>query len=581
MTMTMDRVTVAKALEQIACYLELRGENPFRCRAFRTAAKVIQGLNSDLPTALDDGTLAESRGVGPATLEVVRELVASGRSSLLDELQLAVPSGLVEMLEISGLGVAKVRQIHTTLGIDSIPDLEEAASDGRLAALPGFGQKTADNILKGIAFLRQSSDLRLAHHAAQEAAALRAALESIPGVVDVVIAGEVRRAMEVVSHLVLMVVSDHPPAEIFRSLQQLPGISEFAGRDERRMTVRLAGGLAAQVVVATSANRGAVLVQATGSDLHLELLEARARERGCRLAGGALWQGNNFVSTPDEEALYRALGLAYIPPELREGGDELSRCETGTPRLIEFADLQGLLHCHTHYSDGTPSVKELAEACRAIGYRYVGITDHSKAAAYAGGLSVTDIQRQWEEIDRVNAEYSDFRVLKGIESDILADGSLDYSDEVLAGFDFVIASVHSRFTLTKAEMTARIMKAMDNPWMTILGHPTGRLLLSREAYPLDLIEVMRHAALRGVAIEINADPERLDLDWRVLRQARDLGVTISIGSDAHTITGLRNVELGVGIARKGGLGPEEILNTRAAEQFLAFGRSRREPRLVV
>lgn len=570
-----DRSVVAHALEQIASYLELQGENPFRVRAFRSAARSVAGLSGEVAAALADGSLAATKGVGPGTLQIIEDLVRTGRSSLLEELRDAVEPGLVEMLGISGLGVAKVRAIHGILGIDAIPDLEAAARDGRLAALPGFGQKTVDNILKGIAFLRRSSGFRLSHHAAQEAEALRVALAALPGVREALVGGEVRRRCEVVQQLVVVLVSDVPPADLFRALQQLPGVDEFAGRDERRVTLRFAGGSAAQVVAATPANRGAVLVEATGAPGHLDLLTRHATAHGFTLAGGALWRGSEFVSTATEEELYRALGLAWIPPEMREGRDELERCATATPRLVEVADLRGFLHCHTHYSDGTPSLRELAAAVRAAGYAYLGVTDHSRAAAYAGGLSIEELHRQWAEIDALNGEDLGVRILKGVESDILAEGQLDYPVEVLAGFDFVIGSIHSRFGLAEAAMTARVLRALDHPELTILGHPTGRLLLSRDPYPIDLEAVFARAAANGVAIEINADPHRLDLDWRVLRRARDLGVVIAIGADAHNLAGIENMAFGVGIARKAGLAPDEILNTRPVDQFLAFARSRR------
>lgn len=573
--MTMDRTAVAHVLEQVAAYLELRGENPFRVRAFRTAARTVAGLPGELAAALADGSLAAAKGIGPGTLQLIEELVATRQCSLLNELREAVAPGLVEMLEISGLGVAKVRAIHERLGIDSLPELEEAAQDGRLATLPGFGQKTVEGILKGIALLRRSAGFRLAHHAMQEAEALRAALAELPGVRLAEVAGEVRRRMEVVQQLVVVLVTEAAPAELFAALQELPGVDEFAGQDDRRVTLRFAGGGASQVVVTAPVNLGAVLVQATGSDAHLALLAERAAARGYALAGGALWRGSEFVPTPDEATLYRCLGLAWVPPELREGIDEFERCAVMTPELVRREDLRGFLHCHTNYSDGTPTVREVAAAARAAGYQYAGITDHSRTAAYAGGLTIDDLRRQWAEVDAVNAGSDGFRVLKGIESDILADGALDYPDEVLAGFDFVIASIHSRFNLSEAEMTARVLRALDNPYLTVLGHPTGRLLLSREPYPLDLDAVFRRAAANGVAIEINADPQRLDLDWRVVRRARELGVTISIGADAHTVAGIENVEFGLGVARKGGLTAGEILNSRPVEAFLAFAQARR------
>jgi DNA polymerase (family 10) len=572
----MDKKAVSHVLEQIAAFLELKGENPFRIRAFRTAARTIAALPTDLRDALASGALAEAKGIGPATLQIVTELASTGRATMLEELREQIPPGLVDMLGISGLGIAKIRQIHELLGIESLTDLEAAARDGRLAKLPRFGAKTSENILKGIAFMRRASAYRLSHHAAEEAEGLRLALERLPEVRRAIVAGEVRRRTEVVQETVVVAVSDVPPEELFGRLNQLPGVQEIGGQDERRATIRFAGGTSAQIVVTAPANVGAVLVHATGSERHLDELRAWGLERGFALHGAALWRGSEFIPTPDEERFYHALGLSWIPPELREGNGEVAAAsDGGLPRLLERGDLRGFLHCHTTFSDGSNSVEELALACRTAGYGYVGITDHSQAAAYAGGLSPDELKRQGEEIDAVNARLEGVRVLKGIEADILQDGRIDYDAATLAQLDFVIASVHSRFNLSGPEMTARMLAAMDNPYLTIIGHPTGRLLLSREPYAVDLDAVIEKAAATGVALEINADPHRLDLDWRVVRKARDAGATISIGADAHNLAGIDNVEFGVGIARKGWLGPENVLNSRSADDFVAFARKRR------
>ncbi len=569
-----DKKSAAQVLEQIASFLELKGENPFRIRAFRTAAKAVAGLPGDLAPALTDGTLAATKGIGPATLQIVLEVVTTGRASVLEELRDQVPPGLVDMLQIPGLGVAKIRLIHDTLKVDSVSELEEAALDGSLAKLPRFGQKTADNILKGIRFLRQASAFRLSHHAAEEAEVLRAALSQMKGVRQAVVAGDVRRCAEVVRDIVIVLTSDALPAEVFATLSELPGVSEFAGQDERRVTLRFAGGSVAQVIVTAPVNLGAVLVHATGSDAHLRLLAAHANSAGFALSGAALWRGSEFVPTPDEATLYAALGLQLVPPELREGRDEIALAARGAlPRLLERGDLLGFLHCHTNYSDGTNTVEQLAVACRAQGYRYVGITDHSQSAAYAGGLRAADLERQWAEIDEVNARLEGIRVLKGVEADILQDGALDYPAKVLERLDFVIGSVHSRFNMNAEQMTARVLRALDDPRLTILGHPTGRLLLSRDPYQLDMDAVIQRAAARGVALEINADPHRLDLDWRVVPSARAAGALLSIGADAHNIAGLDYVDFGVGVARKGGLGPDDVLNARDLDGFMAFAGS--------
>ena len=572
----MDKKAVADVLEQIAAFLELKGENPFRIRAFHTASRAIASFNGDLRLGLEDGSLAAAKGVGPATLQIATELINTGRAGMLEELREQIPPGLVEMLSIAGLGVAKIRQIHDVLGIDSLPELEAAALDGRLARLPRFGPKTSENILKSIAYLRQASAYRLSHHAADEVEGLRAALAKLPGVTAAVTAGDVRRRSEVVRDLVIVLVADVAPGDLFKRLSQHPGVQEFAGQDERRLTLRFAGGASAQIIVTTPVNVGAVLVQATGSEEHVGQLAKHASARGLTLTGAALWRGSEFVYTPDERSLYKALGLAYIEPELREGRGEIAAAERGEPpRLVERGDLRGFLHCHTKYSDGSNSVEELALACKAAGYQWIGITDHSQAAAYAGGLKPDDLLRQADEIDEVNARLDGIRVLKGVEADILADGRVDFEARVLERLDFVIASIHSSFNMTAAEMTARLLAAMDNPSLTIIGHPTGRLLLSRDPYGLDLDLVIEKAAAKGVALEVNADPHRLDLDWRELKRVRDGGVMVSIGADAHNLAGIGHVDYGIGIARKGWLGPGDILNTRSAEEFTAWAGRRR------
>jgi DNA polymerase (family 10) len=572
----MDKKAVGQVLEQIAAFLELKNENTFRVRAFRTAARAVAGFPGDLREGMESGALASTKGVGPATLQIVSEIVSTGRASILEELREQIPPGLVEMLAISGLGVAKIRQIHEVLDIDSLPELEAAAIDGRLARLPRFGQKTSENILRGIAFLRQASGFRLSHHAADEAEGLRAALERLPGVTTVVVAGDVRRRVELVKDLVLVLVADTSPADVFRRLSQLPGVHEFAGQDERRVTLRFAGGSSAQIVVTPGVNAGAVLVQATGSETHLRQLAEHAAAKGFAFNGAALWHGSEFVPTRDEATLYERLGLTLIPPELREGNGEIDAAARGTlPRLLERADMRGFLHCHTTYSDGSNTVSELADACRAAGYEYVGITDHSQAAAYAGGLKADDLTRQADEIDEANGRLEGIRVLKGVEADILQDGRIDFDDAILARLDFVIASIHSRFNMNEREMTARMLAAMDNPHLTIIGHPTGRLLLSRDPYGLDLDAVIEKAAATGVALEVNADPHRLDLDWQSVARARKRGAAISIGADAHSVAGISNVDYGVAMARKGWLSREDVVNAQPLDSFLARVARRR------
>ena len=543
----MDKRAATHVLESIASLLELKGENPFKVRAFTTAAQVLESFTGDLAQALDSGALAEMRGIGPATLEVIRETARTGRSSTLESLQREVPAGLVEMRRIPGLGVTKIRAAHERLGISTLAELEAAARDGRLATLPRFGEKTAEKILKGIEFVRRASAFLLPHDAAVAAEEARRALAALPGVERVEVAGSVRRRAEVVRDLDLVAVcgGSAPP---------IPSADVYC----------------------VSADRfGHAWVRATGSARHWDLLVQRAAQSGLRLDEVGLWRNGEAVPCPDEEALYAALGLAWIPPELREGGDEIARAAAGTlPRLVTRADLRGFVHCHSVYSDGTDTLPVLVDACRGAGYEYLGLTDHSVAAAYAGGLSEAKVQRQHEEIDALNRGPGGFRVLKGIEADILADGSLDYTSELLDRFDFVIGSVHSRMEQDGASMTQRVLRAMDDRHLSVLGHPTGRLLLARDPYPIDMHAVIARAAEHGVAIEINGDPHRLDLDWRLCAEARAAGIKIVIGADAHSLAGLENAEWGLGIARKGGLEAGDILNTLDAEGFLDHARSR-------
>ncbi len=535
----MDKKSVAAVLEQIAAFLELKNENPFRVRAFRTAARAVGGFPGDLREGLEDGALGATKGVGPATLQIVSEIVTTGRASLLEELREQIPPGLVEMLSISGLGVAKIRQIHEVLDIDSLPELEAAAHDGRLARLPRFGQKTSENILKGIAFLRQASGFRLSHHAADEAEGLRSALERLPGVTTAVIAGEVRRRSEVVKDIVIVLVADTAPAEVFRRLSSLPGVHEFAGQDERRVTLRFAGGSSAQIVVSPAVNAGAVLVQATGSEAHLRQLAEQAAASGFAFNGAALWRGSEFVATPDEDTLYARLGLSYIPPELREGQGEIEAASA--PRAARDCWSAGTcgVSCTATPRIRTDRTRSWSWPRRAWppGTSMSGspITARPRPTRVASAPSIS--RRQSDEIDAVNSELKGIRVLKGVEADILQDGRIDFDESVLARLDFVIASIHSRFNMSEREMTARMLAAMDNPHLTIIGHPTGRLLLSRDPYGLDLDAVIDKAAATGVALEVNADPHRLDLDWRVLRRVRDHGVGVSIGADAHSAAG--------------------------------------------
>jgi DNA polymerase (family 10) len=574
----MDPRTVAHVLSQTGDLLELKGENRFKARAYRMAARAVLALETDdLRRLYRSGELAKVAGVGPATLSMIGELVETGESSYFERLREDTPEGLLEMLRVPGLGTAKIHQIHAGLGIQTVRELEEAARDGRLASLKGFGPKTAERILRGIGYLQETGDFVLYPQAAAEAMRLLAAVEAHPGVQRAAVAGSVRRRREVVRDVDIVAACAAEPAAVAASFARAPGVRDTVGVGGRSVSVRFVDGTRLDVHCVEPERFAVALWRATGSAEHVRLVEARAAERGLAVVGDEL-RGvrGDALPVPDEVALYAAVGLAYIEPELREARGEVdAAARHALPALVGPADIRGVLHCHSRYSDGKATVAEMAAAARARGWSYLGISDHSQSAFYAGGLTRDQVLAQHDEIDRLNDGLDGFRVLKGIEADILADGSIDYDPELLGRFDYVIGSVHSRFALDERAMTDRVLRALDDPYLTILGHPTGRLLLTREPYAIDIDAVLERAAEAGVAVELNADPHRLDLDWRFCRRAKELGVTIEIGPDAHSTHGLDNVEIGVGIARKGWLEPADVLNTRGAAEIVELARARR------
>lgn len=570
----------AERLSEIATLLEVRGENPFKVRAFAHAARTLLGITEpDIAPLVRSGDIGKLPGIGQTTLGVLTELVATGDSEYLDLLRETTPEGLVEMLRIPGVGPSRIHRLHEGLGIETVAELEAAARDGRLAALAGFGRKTAAQILRGIATLRETSGQLLHSLALAEARQLRQALAALPGVLRAEIAGSLRRSREVVRDVDL-VVSCTDPLEVAARVGNLPGVLEVVDGGVQSRTLRLANGIRADVILAAPEQFVVAFWRATGADAHCRTVLRELEARGIVIREDTLSAADGGrIDVPDEAALYRAAGLDWIAPELREDCGEVDAAKSGTlPHLLELSDIRGVLHCHSNYSDGTTSILAMARAAAARGWSYLGISDHSQSAFYAGGLDREAILRQHDEIDEVNATLTGFRVLKGIEADILADGTVDYEAAILDRFDYVIASVHSRFSLGERQMTDRILRALDNPHVTILGHPTGRLLLTREPYPVDVEAVIDRAIQVGVAIELNCDPHRLDLDWRWLQVARARGATIELGPDAHSPDGLGYIDLGVGIARKGWLEPANVLNARDADAVLAFARRRRTAR---
>jgi DNA polymerase (family X) len=574
----MDPRTAAHVLAQIAAFLELRGESRFKARAYEQAARAIAALDTDDLGALDKkGALAATRGVGPATLSVVRDLIESGESRYLEQLRSETPVGLLDLLNVPGLATPKIHLLHEMLGIDSVESLESAARDGRLAKLKGFGPRTAAKILRGIELFRASGSLSLYHRAAESGRALLAAVRAHPDVAKAEIAGSLRRHRETVGDIDVVAACTRDPLVVAVSFARGPGVRQVVRGATTSPSITYMDGAQLDLHCVSPRDFAVALWRATGSAEHVTAVTERLAQDGIVLDGDTLRDAHgSTLDVPDETKLYALAGLPFIPPEMREEGHELVLAATGRmPHLLELSDIRGALHCHTDYSDGKATIAEMAEAARERGWSYIGITDHSQAAFYAGGLSREKVLAQLSEIDALNETLNDVRILKGIEADILADGTLDYGADLLARFDFVVGSIHSRFTMDRTTMTERVLRALDDPHLTILGHPTGRLLLSREPYAIDMDAVLKKAGKLGVAVELNADPKRLDIDWRLIPRALEFGATIAIGPDAHSTYGLDTVAIGVGMARKAGVEAKDVLNTRSADEVLAFARARR------
>jgi DNA polymerase (family 10) len=582
----MDTRSAAHALAQVAILLELRGDDRVSPRLLQGAARVMGTLGDrDLHAALtsdaDRKVIAE---LPPMAREILLDLDASNSSSMLERLQEETPEGLLEMLRVPGLGPARIRQIHDGLDIDTLQELDQSARDGRLAALPKFGQKTAERVLRGIADLRATGAYMLWQHGQADAERLRAAIGSHPDVLHVEIAGSIRRRSEVVRDIDIVASVRGAPSVVAASIAHMPGVKDVLGGGGRVLTIRFHDGVQLDLVCVRPEQFSMALWRTTGSTLHVRQLTELANQRGFVLTGDEVRDRSGaLVPVSSEHELYARLGLPYLAPELREGVGELelaARQSIGT--LLANDDIVGALHCHSQYSDGGATIAEMAEAARARGWKYLGISDHSQSNTYAGGLTREAIQDQHAEIDALNAEYRakriDFLLLKGIEADILPCGRVDYDAAFLDRFDFVIGSVHSRYGMNERQMTDRVLKALDDPHLTILGHPTGRLLLTREPYAIDMNAVIAKAGEVGVAVELNADPHRLDIDWRACRMAREKGTMVSIGPDAHSASGLDHIAMGIGIARKGALGASHVLNSMTAAQVLAFARARRDRR---
>jgi len=571
----LDRTDVVKILNFMADLLDLESDNPFRSRSFRSGARALEGLAGDLSQLVEARELTSVKGIGESIAAVIADLLTTGSTGRLDELLEAIPEGVRDMLSIAGLGPKKIRVIWKEMGIEDIEVLAEACREGRLAGFKGFGAKSEAKILQGIDYMESVSGMFLRVECEKVAAELLDYVAGCTAVGRVEVAGSYRRAKEVMKDLDL-VISTADPAAVVEHICSWPRSAEVVARGESKTSLRCPGGLGVDFRIVEDSQFPFALCHFTGSKEHNTEMRARAKKQGLKLNEYGLFRGDELAECGSEEEIHRALGLDFIAAELRENFGEIElAADSSLPELVEEADIRGLVHLHTDYSDGEAGIEEMAEAARARGLSYMGVTDHSQSAFYAGGLKPDDVKRQHEEIDSINASMKDFRIFKGIESDILADGSLDYEDEVLELFDFVIASLHSSFNQPLEEMTNRVLRAIANPYTTMLGHVTTRLLLRRDGVALDMEKILTAASADGVVVEVNANPRRLDLDWRHGPRARELGLLTSVNPDAHTVEGIGDIRFGVGIARKAGFEASRVVNTLDADSFGEFiGRRR-------
>lgn len=557
----MDKKEIARVLEEIADLLELKGENPFRVRAYRNGARALLNIDEPLSEVIKKDKLTEVEGIGEHLAEKISQLYKTGKLSYYDQLKKSIPPGLIELVQVQGLGPKKVKALYQKLKIRSLDDLKKAAEGGKIAKLKGFGAKTEQNILRSLEHKETYQKRTLWWVAWEKALPILEGLKKIRGVKEAEICGSLRRKLETIGDLDFLVGAKDakPVMDWFASLGK-----EVMARGETKMSIRLPEGIQADLRIVPPDQFIFALIYFTGSKEHNIKIRTLSLKKGWSLSEYGFEPQKNQLAVPkvkSEEAFYKTLELSYIPPELRENLGEIEAAQKGSiPHLIEETDIRGTLHNHTTASDGKNTLKEMVQAAQNLGWEYIGISDHSKSSVQANGLSEERLFEQIQTIAQLN-KTSKIALLAGTECDILADGKLDFSKEVLDQLDFVIASVHSSLAQDEKTMTRRIIKALENPSTTILGHATGRLLLKRDPYKVNMAKVIDAAIANGKVIEINGHPMRLDMDWRLWRQAADKGLLCCINCDAHTADQLAYYRSGVNIARKGWLTAKSVINT--------------------
>lgn len=566
--MPVHNADIADIFNQIADLLEIESANPFRIRAYRNAARLLQGMGQETSAYLKQGKdLTELPGIGKDLAAKIQEILDTGTCQALEKLRKQTPAGLTDLLHIPGLGPKRVHALYHELDVHTPEQLLRAAKDGRVRALPGFGAKTEQSIIADIeAHVQQKQRIKLVT-AAQYAVPLVTYLKKVHGVEEVVVAGSYRRRKETVGDLDIL-VSAAKSDKAMQAFVSYDEVRDVLAKGTTRSTVLLRSGLQVDLRVVGKESFGAALYYFTGSKAHNIAVRRRAQQRKLKINEYGVYKGDKQIAGATEESVFKSIGLPWIPPELRENTGEIEAAEKNQlPKLVELKDLRGDLHAHSKATDGHNTIKEMAQAAREFGFEYLAITEHSRHLTVAHGLDEKRLLKQLEEIDKLNEKLQGITLLKGIELDILEDGQLDLPDKVLAKLDLVVGAVHSKFHLSRAKQTERILRAMDHPHFTILAHPTGRLLETRDAYDVDMPRIIRHARERGCYLELNAQPDRLDLLDTYCHMAKAEGVLISVNSDAHSVNDFDNLEYGIGQARRGWLEKEDILNTRSFSQL--------------
>jgi len=561
---------IAAVFEEIADLLEIQGANPFRMRAYRNAARVVGELSQEISRLLEKGEdLTELPGIGDDLAGKIKEIAGSGHCSLLDRLHTELPPAITELLKIPGLGPKRVKALYHDLDVQTLEQLYRAARDGKIRDLPGFGEKTENNILQAIeVHANQTQRFKLAI-AAQYAEALEKFLAATPGVLKVTVAGSYRRMRETVGDLdILATASTATASQVVQHFTNYDEVAEILSAGPTRASVILKCGLQVDLRVVKAESYGAALHYFTGSKSHNIAIRRMAQKSGLKINEYGVFRDKTRIAGETEASVYAAVGLSYIPPELRENRGEIAMARAGQlPQLVEQADLRGDLHVHTKATDGHNSLREMARAALSNGFEYIAITEHSRRLAFTHGLDPLQLAQQCDEIDQLNAELKGITLLKSIEVDILEDGSLDLPDSALARLDMVVGAVHSSFNLSRAKQTERILRAMQHPYFTLLAHPTGRLIQRRAPYDVDMLRIIREARNCGCFLELNAHPERLDLLDTQCLMAKEEGVLISINSDAHSVYDFANLRFGIGQARRGWLEKRDVLNTRSLKEL--------------